>query len=507
MFDLWQGFAWLKKQFTRRDVLLMFFLIVLYFATRLINLDKFPIFTDEGIYIRWAKVAWHDATWRFISLTDGRQPLQTWATIPFLKLFPNNPLFAGRLFSVASGFAALVGIFVLLYYLFGKQAAMYGAFFYIFTPYFLFYDRLALVDGAVNTGFIWIFFLLLLLAQNLSLTTALILGLVSGLSLLAKSSVRLFLGMGVFGPVIFFKNKLAPFVKGSINYYFLLAISTLTALIIYNVQRLSPFFHFVSEKNYTFILRFSEWLQSPFQVFWPNLTSLPIYVFWEAAFVLPILGLLGLIFIFKKDYRLFIYFLLWLILPFLAIAFFGRVVFPRYLNFFASLFLILTTYFLIKLKDKRIAWLLVFLYILSVAYFDYTILFNQVNIPFPPIDKGQYIEGVSSGYGVKEIIDFARQQSLQKPVILLAEGNFGVVGDMLDASLKQIDRITIRGYWPLDKNSLLTNQKDLNNNYIYVVFSHRTEFPSDWPMTFVAKFSKPGGKSAFYLFELSKPQI
>ena len=35
-----------------------------------------------------------------------------------LKLFPQNALLAGRLFSVASGFVALSGIFVLLFYLF-----------------------------------------------------------------------------------------------------------------------------------------------------------------------------------------------------------------------------------------------------------------------------------------------------------------------------------------------------------------------------------------------------
>ncbi|MBI2051206.1 hypothetical protein HYT33_00385, partial [Candidatus Roizmanbacteria bacterium] len=101
--------SFLKKQFKRRDLLILAVLVVAFFATRLINLDQFPIFTDEGIYIRWAKVAQRDATWRFISLTDGKQPLQTWATIPLIKFLPNNILLAGRLFSVISGFGALVG--------------------------------------------------------------------------------------------------------------------------------------------------------------------------------------------------------------------------------------------------------------------------------------------------------------------------------------------------------------------------------------------------------------
>src|SRR3989338_9387720 len=104
MFDIISILSWAKKNLRRKDVVLIFLLVFLYLLTRLINLDQFPIFSDEGIYIRWAKVAWHDATWRFISLTDGKQPLQTWGTIPFLKLFPDNALLAGRLFSVITGF-------------------------------------------------------------------------------------------------------------------------------------------------------------------------------------------------------------------------------------------------------------------------------------------------------------------------------------------------------------------------------------------------------------------
>src|SRR3989339_1338800 len=143
MFDIFKILDFLKKTFTRKDVLLIILIASLFFLTRLINLDQFPIFSDEGIYIRWAKVAWHDASWRFISLTDGKQPLQTWATIPFLKLFPDNALLAGRLFSVTTGFISLMGIFTILYYLFGKKTALIGSLFYILNPYFLFYDRMA----------------------------------------------------------------------------------------------------------------------------------------------------------------------------------------------------------------------------------------------------------------------------------------------------------------------------------------------------------------------------
>ena len=94
MFSLQEIIKWLKKNITFKDWMLILVLLILFFLTRLIFLDKFPIFTDEGIYINWAKIAKVDASWRFISLTDGKQPLQTWFTIFFLKFFPDNTLLA-----------------------------------------------------------------------------------------------------------------------------------------------------------------------------------------------------------------------------------------------------------------------------------------------------------------------------------------------------------------------------------------------------------------------------
>src|SRR3989344_9105100 len=150
MFDIFGIISWIKKNISRKDLLFIFLLVFIYFLTRLYNLDQFPIFSDEGIYIHWAKVAWHDASWRFVSLTDGRQPLQTWGTIPFLKLFSTNALLAGRLFSVTTGLVSFIGIFGLLFYLWGKRAALIGSLLYVFMPYTIFYDRIALVDSAVN---------------------------------------------------------------------------------------------------------------------------------------------------------------------------------------------------------------------------------------------------------------------------------------------------------------------------------------------------------------------
>lgn len=505
MFDVLNIVKSVRKLFSRNDFVFISVILFAFFLTRLIHLDKFPIFSDEGIYIHWAKVAWHDASWRFISLTDGKQPLQTWGTIPFLKLFPDNALLAGRLFSVATGFAGLTGMFILLFYLFGKRAAIIGGFIYVFTPYFLFYDRLALVDSGVNAGFIWILFFSILLARTKRLDVALLFGLTTGLSLLAKSSVRIFLAFSALAPVLFVERKIKKNLSQFINFYFLFSIVTVVSLVIYNIQRLSPFFHYVAEKNNTFIMTFAEFKQNPFASFFHNIQIIPEYVINESGFVLIVFALLGIWKLIKQDKRLATYLLSWIIIPFLALAFFSKVIYPRYLIFFASLLVIFASYYFTDItrppKPWR-RWISYLLIMMFFSYYNYTLLFDYQKIPFPEIDRGQYIEGATAGWGAKEIVDYAREKSKEKPVILLAEGSFGLIGDVLDVFTKPEDRIFVKGYWPLDEKALFENQVELADKYVFVVFAQKEDFPQDWPIGLIKKFEKPGNKSTIYLFEL-----
>ena len=504
MFNILNILNFFKKNFNKKDFLIIFLIFFLYFFSRLVNLEKFPIFTDEGIYITWAKTAWHDASMRFISLTDGKQPLQTWATIPFLKLFPNHPLFAGRLFSVFTGFFSLFFVFGLLFFLFDKKTAFLGSFFYIFTPYFLFYDRMALTDSAVNMGFLGILFFSLLLAKYIRLDLALIFGLFSGIALLTKSSTQLFVFLGLLAPITFlFKKEKDKLIK-ILNFYLLYFLVIIIAFLIYNIQRLSPYMHYIGIKNTTFLMTKEEFLKAPFSLFWNNVFGILVDIVWESGFVLPLFALFGLMFLFKKQASLAFYLFLWFLIPYLIIASISKVIFPRYLIFFASLMVVFASFFLIQV-NKKVKIFLLMIFLISSLYFDYKILFDFKNISFPEVDRGQYIEGPPAGWGVKEIVDFSVNKSKEKPVILMAEGNFGLIGDMLRASLPRDNhQVTVYAYWPLEEKDLLAHQKDLDKYYIYVVFPHRNDFPQNWPLKLIKKFEKPKNKSAIYFFELTK---
>jgi 4-amino-4-deoxy-L-arabinose transferase-like glycosyltransferase len=521
MFSILSIRTWLIKRIAMRDILIIAGLILAYWLTRLFRLDHFPIFSDEGIYIHWAKTAWHDATWRFISLTDGRQPLQTWATIPFLKLFPDNALIGGRLFAVSAGFIGMLGMMVLTAYLYGRRAAYFAGLLMVATPYFFFYDRLALADSAVTAGTIWMLFLAFLLARTRRMDVALAFGIVTGMTLLTKSSIRLYAGL-FFGTslLILFpaKNMKAKLVtilgkarKGmahswaalcdfGILYLFAMAL----ALVLYNVQRLSPFFHFVSQKNATFILTTQELLANPFGVLPVNLYRIPMYLTWELGFIVMLFSLCGLYLLLRKKDMPGVVLTLIIVASYVLIALVARVLFPRYIMAIAAFLVVPAAYYLSSLKRTLLIPFLI-LYALFMAPWFYTIYFQPRDIPFPQIDRGQYIEGWPAGWGAREIMEFAREKSHEKPVLLVVEGTFGMTADVLDTFQQPGDQIEVKGYWPLEEKDLIENQQYLESKKVYVVFAHRRKFLTSWPINWIKQYDKPGDESEITLFELLPP--
>lgn len=518
----------IKQKITKRDVLLLSLIFAAYFASRLQNILALPIFSDEGIYIRWAKVATYDPAWRFISLTDGKQPLQTWGTMPFIKILPDHLLLAGRLFSVTTGVFALTGFMALCGYLWGKKASYIGALLYLVTPYFLFYDRMALVDSGVNAAFIWILLFSLILPKYKRLDVALIYGVVAGVGLLAKSSVAVFLALSYFGGLFLLeqnsitlsqlfnlrklKNILLKMRFQILDYYFLLLVTSFVALSLYLTQKFfSPFFHYIGEKNLTFILSPAEWIAHPFGLVPSNISMVPLYVAWESGWVPMVLGIAGFFVILKKSPTLGAYLGIWVMLPFLMIINFNKVIFPRYLIFFPTLLTLFSVAFFVNIKRTKIFQLSLCTTLVLLLIQSAPILFDVTNISFPPVDMGQYVKGQTAVWGASELMQIVRNSTKDgKSSIVMAEGNFGLIADVLEVMKKPNDKIYVEGFWPLKEENIYGRLKDTDTDHVFVAFSHREEFPVHWReiMDSVKVFEKPGTKDhAVYLFKLKKKEV
>lgn len=159
---------------------------VIYFVIRLPHLTYQPIFADEAIYIRWAQVMRAEPTLRFVSLMDGKTPLFMWVMIPFFKLFA-DPLLAGRILSVLAGFFTVLGGLFIGWMLFNRRVGLWSAFLIVITPFFVFFDRMALVDSMLCAFSIWSIGIALLLIKKPRWDLAMILGYLMGGALLTKT--------------------------------------------------------------------------------------------------------------------------------------------------------------------------------------------------------------------------------------------------------------------------------------------------------------------------------
>ena len=343
-------------------------ILLFYFITRLSNLSSLPIFTDEAIYIRWAQIAHNDAGWRFISLTDGKQPLYVWMAMLSLNFF-QDPLIAGRMVSVVSGLGSLIGIFLLGRELFkNTKIGLMSAFIYVISPFSLLYDRMALYESLVSMFIIWSMYFTVLLVRHVRLDLAMIFGMIVGGGLLTKSNLQFAFILLPFSLLLYpFKKKFDK--KRLVRLFVFIIVAVVIANVIALVMRLSPFYYIVEQKNLTFIYSFNEWIQSPFAYVFGNLKGMSLWL--SEYLTIPFLILILSSFIIsKKHLREKLFLLSWFVVPFMALAFFGKVIYPRYLLFMVVPLLILGAYalhFLLTLsKSVWIKGVILFVYLLHL---------------------------------------------------------------------------------------------------------------------------------------------
>lgn len=483
-------------------------IIILTFFTRVINLLNIPIFTDEAIYIRWAQIGLADPAHRFITLTDGKQPLLTWLMYPSLMIF-KDPLFAGRFVSVFSGVLAAIGIYFLGRELFGKRVALFSALIYIISPFFLLYDRLALMDSLLSTIGIWSLYLTILLVSRVRLDVALLLGMTIGLGVLTKTSAFFYLYLLPLSMILFdYKKK--ERLKRILKWIGLMSICIILAQVIYNSLRLSPWFYIIEQKNYTFIYTFAEFIKSPFTVFLPNLNGLLQFLFGYLTFPISLVLLIGILLGIVKLDRKIIYLFLWFLLPFLALSVFGKVLYPRFILFMISPLLIiiaktLSSLFDFTIKKNKILMLIIPIILVYPLYQSYLLMTSPVEAATPQNDRNQLFDDWPSGFGVREVIAYLDEESKKGKIVVGTEGTFGLFPAAIEIYLGLNKNMEIKGFWPVFEVPKEL-QRDALRYPTFLVFKEKQNIPSDWPLELVAKYRRGNGNT-YLLFYRVKPSF
>ena len=487
-------------------------ILLIFFLIRFINLTILPVFADEAIYIRWSQIMRSEPTLRFLPLSDGKQPLFMWLTIPFLKVF-TDPLIAGRCLSVLSGLGSLVGLAFLVWLLFKeKRIFLIAAFFYVVVPFFVFFDRLALVDSLLTMFALWLACLSLWLINYQRWDLAMITGMVLGGALLTKSPAIFF---ALFIPV----GLLFLSFKKKNNFLRILALWIIVWVFgfgIYNfLLRLGPGFQMIAMRNKDYLFSLKEILSHPLDPLKPHLGDLASWFPNLLTWPILLLSLGGLLVGLKNKFRQTLFLLIWLLIPLLAQSVFAKVFTPRYILFTIWPFLIFAAFFMdwlwSKLKKKNCLLIILLLIIIIPAIrYDWLLLTNPEKAPLPRNLRNGHLEEWTAGQGLKESAEFFKEKAKSSKVFVGTEGFFGTLPDGLQIYLEGAPNITVIGVgWPISgvHQSLINSLVD-NEVYLLVNQSRLNLSPQTSGLVLVKEYPKAvwpdGHRDKLLLFQLDK---
>ncbi len=453
--------------------------VALFLFFRLYSLNKIPVFVDEAIYVRWSQVMRTEPTLRFLPLSDGKQPLFMWMTMPSLK-FISDPLVAGRIVSVFAGLGSMIGIGVLTFLLFSDPfIALFSSLLYAIVPFFMFFDRMALADSLLAMFGVWALVFAIKYAKTLTTEYAIYLGFAIGGGLLTKSPAMIFYIWSLLALVFFLdlKNIHAKNIGKLLWGLFLVLV---ISQVMYGILRLGVGFQMIGARNQDYVYSIREVLSHPLSPLIGNLKTTGNWLFLLLSPTVLILGVLG--YLNTKTRRQFFFLLLISFLPLIFQASIAKVYTSRYI--------IYATLPLLPLAGLGLHWLFCRKGILiksSIALFlSVPLLLTTVYLLNPGIApmsydmSSGYLQEWTAGTGQKEVADYLlKEEAKGSKIVVFTEGTFGTLPDGLQIYTEGHKDITIVGSTPniYEIPEGLLNTDPENQRY-YVLNSSRNHLPA-----------------------------
>jgi len=449
-----------------------FAIIFVFLFTRLIGIEKTPIFNDEMLYMRWIQEI-HDG-YLMRPLDNGRQPLYLWIAT-MLDSFVHDESLSLRYVSVVAGFFSMIGLWFLAKKLFVNSAVSYiTVVLYLIFPFTLLYDRFGVLDSMVTAAAIWSFNLSVSLLRNPKYLNSVILGFVIGLGLLTKSNALFSLLLLPLTSLLIvksfsFKNLKKVFLdRKFITWiiYVVLAIGIAKVIELFIVMQ--PNYFRILGANGIFIYPIKEWIVLPVEVkaevFAKNFVILGtwLYEYMGILLLFLITNLLLRNYI-KERLLLFLYFAI----PFITLCFFGRVMFPRYILPMVIFLIPLCAYSLFEvtrtISNKAMRAGLVTFLILPVALTSYYVLFDYQKSSIPMAEKSQYFIDAKIYSWVREQMEMLSEKSSKIPISITIDESALGFESMIEHGVYKKDK-SIRIY-----KNLKDTPSDSDEVYIFTM--------------------------------------
>lgn len=407
---------------------------------RLFSLNRLPVFADESIYVRWSQVMKAESTLRFLPLSDGKQPLFMWLTIPALKVI-SDPLIAGRMVSVGADLVSVLLVGTLAYLMFKNiRISLITSALYALVPYTVFFARMAMADALLNMFLLGATVLGIWALQQKRLDVMMFAGFALGLAWLTKTPAMYGFALLGLAWVLFSRN---------LKTGLCLLVAFTMAFCMYNILRLGPEFHMIAIRNQDYIHPLAQVLTHPLDPLIPHLRDAVQFSF----YYLTPLGILFLIWGIvaggKTHLSQRIYLALWVLIPVVSQAFIGKTFTARYLLFVIPYAIVLMAHGLEHLgyhsRKHLLAWAGGILIIISSLVWHYWYFTDFSMLPMPVGERSGYLEEWTAGWGVKEVSQQIIKASQSRQVLVGSEGFFGTPFSALEMYLNKIPNVRIVG--------------------------------------------------------------
>jgi len=485
------------KRYIIHNAYLPLLFIVIYFLSRLILLTKFPLFNDESIYIRYSQIMWDQKLWFHSLVHSGKQPLMYWLFGAFNQ-FIYDPIMSARFVSVIFGFLTMIGVLVVSSELFSKKVAFVATVMYIFSPMNLFFNRLALVDSGLSCIYLWLIYLIIMMYKTKNTIFHIVAVILLSIGYWIKSTALLFAALYLLAIVfLIFEKRIT---KKEIIQMILQTLFISTIILLPLVLR--PEYKQATTMIGEYVYSFSEIISLPVKRIIDNLfNTFLLFV----GYVSPAI-VFSLIFYFqnKKKRRFETVLVLSGILPLLIMVVINRAVHSRYILFTTTPLIILTAYYLLKIKIRYLLITLFTMIVLSnILIISPDMFFNL--FPQKRIFKGeseQYVNGWSSGYGVKEAINYVQSVNADKPVIVGVRWDSGNPEDYVLLMDKYSD--DYKSIYLDERLSTLAQLRQVKDKVdVYLITRYNQTGNFNAKKVLVKAFSKPRGQERVEVYKIT----
>lgn len=456
-----------------KTILISILIFCLFVFLRFSNIYSVPVFVDEAIYVRWSQIMKAEASLRFLPMSDGKQPLFMWMTMPMFKLI-SDPLVAARTLSSLAGLGSMIGLSYLSYLFFKSlHASLLTGLVYSVLPFTVFFDRMALADSLLAMFGVWTLVFFKIFLEKRRLDFAMLTGFSLGAALLTKSPA-IFYYLWIILATIFFvdlknENKKTLF-NLVLGFFYIFVISQA----MHGILRLGPNSNMAGSRNLDYLYTFKEVFGHPTV---PLIYNLQNTWSWLWYLVTPTI-LFSAIYAFfdKKNLKNNLLLLSIFLVPILSQALIAKVYTSRYILFAIIPLIPLAAIGLSKLKS----WIIALLILLPLIFSVWNI-YSPKNAPLTFDMANGYYQEWTAGWGQKEIADYLVDLHNQgKKIVVFTEGFFGTLPDGIQIYTQQYPNITVVGSAPIAETlpeGLL--KTDPINERFFVINQSRNKLPSD----------------------------